>query len=110
MVGSSNAWNSWNLYSYDYIRYAKSRSHASDPKPSTHERLPSSSRKPTERTSAARSAQKDRIAPRFPAPGLTVTTRKIAARVSGIATGCGCAGEPSDAKAFVIGKVSIFEG
>src|SRR5207253_10515041 len=56
------------------------------PKPNTHERLPSSSRKPTERTRAARSAQKDRIAPRFPAPGLAVTTRKIAARVRGIAT------------------------
>jgi len=39
-----------------------------------------------------------------------VTTRKIAARVSGIATGCGNAGESSDEIGFVIGKVPILDG
>jgi len=60
--------------------------------------------------SAAKSAQKDRTLLRFSAPGITVTTRKIAARVSGIATGCGNADKPSDALGFVIGEVPIHEG
>jgi hypothetical protein len=38
-----------------------------------------------------------------------VKTRKIAARDRGVATGCDCAGEPSDAKGFVISKVPIHE-
>ncbi len=67
----------------------KSRSHASDPKPTTQERPPSRSRNSTARNSAARSPQNDRRVARLSKPGFTVATRKIAARVSGAATGCG---------------------
>ena len=66
----------------------KSLSHASDPKPMTQERPPSMSRNSTARTSAARSPQNDRMVARPSGPGLMVTTRKMAARVSGAATGC----------------------
>ena len=59
----------------------------------TQESRPSMSRNPTARTSAARSAQKERTVARFSVPGLTVMTRKIAARVSGAATGCATAGK-----------------
>src|SRR5438094_10455187 len=69
--------------------FPKSQSHVSEPNPTTQERVPSCSRNPTERTRADRSAQRDRIIPRLLVPGLIVTTRKIAARVSGVATGCG---------------------
>ena len=65
----------------------KSRSHASDPKPMTQERPPSRSRNSTARNSAERSPQKDRTVARLSGPGFIVTTRKIAARVSGAATG-----------------------
>ena len=67
----------------------KNRSHASDPNAMTHERSSSRSRNPTARTSAARSAQSERTAWRLSSPGFSATTRKIAARVSGAATGCG---------------------
>src|SRR5712692_9615474 len=85
----------------------KSRSHASDPKPATHERLPSSSRKPTERTREARFPQNDRITARLPAPGLTVTTRKIAARVSGVDTGWGTVRRASDGVGVVMVRASL---
>ena len=49
----------------------------------TQERSPSMSRNPTARSSAGRSPQNDRTAARFAPPELTVTTRKIAARVRG---------------------------
>src|SRR6266571_1276858 len=69
----------------------KRLSQASDPNAMTQERLPSSSRNPAERTRPLRSLQKCRIVDRFFTPGWTVTTRKIAARVNGEATGCGIA-------------------
>src|ERR1700730_5037123 len=65
-----------------------SRSHASDPIPITQERPASSSRNSTARINAGRSAQNDRTAARLSRPGFIVTTRKIAARVSGADTGC----------------------
>src|SRR6516162_2827236 len=52
------------------------------------ERAPSTSRKPTARRSAERSAQRERTGARFSSPGLIVSTRKIAARVSGVAMDC----------------------
>jgi hypothetical protein len=42
----------------------------------------------TARNSAARSPQNDRRVARLSKPGLSVATRRIAARVSGAATGC----------------------
>jgi hypothetical protein len=66
----------------------KRRSHASDPNPMTQESPPSRSRNSTARTSAARSPHNERRAARFSGPGLSVATRKIAARVSGAATAC----------------------
>ena len=51
----------------------------------------SRSRNSTARTNAARSARNDRTAARSCGPGLMVTMRKIAARVSGADTGCGTA-------------------
>ena len=71
----------------------KSRSHASDPNPMTQESPPSRSRNSTARTSAARSPQNERTVARFSGPGLSVATRKIAARVSGAATACASAGD-----------------
>ena len=58
----------------------------------TQERFPSISRKPTARSSAGRSPQNDRTAARLASPGLIVTTRKIAARVSDWTTACGAGG------------------
>src|SRR5207244_11002588 len=58
---------------------------------------------PTVRSSAARSPHSPRTAAPFSAPGLIVATRKIAALVSGAATGCGTA----DKSAAVIGSESI---
>ena len=52
-------------------------------------------------------AQKDRIAVRCPAPGLMVTTRKIAARVNGVATGCGIADGPPDALGVMGAEVRL---
>src|ERR1700733_6335261 len=55
----------------------------------THDSRPSRSRKPTARTSVPRSPHKVRTAASCSGPEFTVTTRKIAARVSVEATGCG---------------------
>ena len=65
---------------------ANSRSHASDPTPITQESSASMSRKPTARTSPARPPQMARALAQLASSGLTVTTRKIAARVSGRTT------------------------
>ena len=67
------------------------RSHASDPIPITQDRPASRSRNSTARIKAGRSAQNDRTAVRLSGPGFIVTTRKIAARVSGADTGCATA-------------------
>src|SRR5277367_300044 len=72
----------------------KSLSHASDPIPITQDRFPSISRKPTARNSTGRSPQNDRTASRLAPPGLTVATRKIAARVKVPTTACGTGGKP----------------
>src|SRR5579872_1293534 len=64
------------------------RSHASDPIPITHESPASISRNPTARRSAERSGQNPRITRRASGSELRVTTKKIAARASGAATGC----------------------
>src|SRR5580704_2806082 len=61
--------------------------------PLTQERLASISRKPTARSSAGRSPQNARTAARLASPGLTVATRKIAARVKGVTTACGAGGK-----------------
>src|SRR5580704_1253608 len=80
----------------------KSWSHASEPNPTTQERLASRSRNSTARTSAARSPQNERRAARFSEPGLSVATRKIAARVSGASTACARAGDlPATSYVFV---------
>src|SRR5262249_52997982 len=68
--------------------FPNSRSHASDPIPITQERPASRSRNSTARINPARSAQNDRTTARLSGPGFIVTTRKIAARVSGADTGC----------------------
>jgi hypothetical protein len=47
------------------------------------------SRKPTARNSAGKSQQNERTAAALAAPGLTVATRKIAARVKAETTACG---------------------
>ena len=44
---------------------------------------------------SGRSAQNERMMPRVPEPGFSVTTRKIAARVSGATTACGMLRAPS---------------
>src|SRR5580698_8630926 len=62
------------------------------------ERAPSRARKPTERRRAERSALRERTAARFSSPGLMVTTRKIAAGVSGEETSC----EMPDACALMV--------
>ena len=85
----------------------KRRSHASDPNPMTQESPPSRSRNSTARTSAARSPQNERRVARFSEPGLSVATRKIAARVSGAATACARAGDLPAASGVLIGSVSI---
>ena len=59
----------------------------------TQESPPSRSRNSTARTNAARSPQNERRVARFSGPGLSVATRKIAARVSGAATACARAGD-----------------
>src|SRR5580658_828919 len=86
----------------------KSRSHASDPKPTTQERSPSRSRNPTARNNAARSPQNDRRDARLSKPGFSVATRKIAARVSGAATGCARARKPRQASGALIGSPFIW--
>src|SRR5262245_51072693 len=83
------------------------RSHASDPMPMTQDRPGSMSRNSTARNSAERSPQNDRRIARLSAPGLTVTTRKIAARVSGADTGCGTTRKPPAAPGVANGSESI---
>src|SRR5580658_9397094 len=65
------------------------------------ETAPSRSRNPTARTTPERSAQKDRTAARFSSPGLMVTTRKIAERVSAEETSCETASSGADAGALM---------
>ena len=84
-----------------------SRSHAADPNAMTQDRFSSASRKPTARMSAARSAHSDLTAAQLSAPGLMVTTRKIAVRVSGALTGCGIGLELPAAPGVLIGSDSI---
>src|SRR5262245_55461504 len=74
----------------------KSLAQASEPNAMTHDRRPSRSRKPTARRRAARSPQTARTAARCSGPGFTVTTRKMAAGVSGATTGCGIAAGMGD--------------
>ena len=57
----------------------------------THDSCPSRSRKPTARRRAARSPHNARTAASFSRPEFTVTTRKMAARVSCATTGWGIA-------------------
>src|SRR5215468_11527779 len=61
----------------------------------------SMSRNPTARTSAERSAQKESALTRFSPPGLMVTTRKIAERVSGEETSCETGSSGADAGALM---------
>src|SRR5580658_160244 len=68
------------------------------------ESAPSRSRNPTERNSAARSPHNDRTAARLSGPGFRVTTRNIAARVSGADTGCARARKPSAALRALFGS------
>jgi len=68
----------------------------------TQESPPSRSRNSTARTSAARSPQNERSMARFSEPGLSVATRKIAARVSGAATACARAGNLTSASGVLI--------
>src|ERR1700757_604733 len=80
----------------------KRRFHAPDPNPMTQESPPSRSRNSTARTSAESSPQSERTVARFSEPGLSVATRKIAARVSGAATACARAGDlPATSCVFV---------
>src|SRR5262245_29668349 len=65
------------------------------------ERSSSAARKPTARRSAERSAQSERTGARFSSPGLIVTTRKIAARVSGEETVCETATAGADARGLM---------
>src|SRR5437660_1380005 len=74
--------------------WPNSLSHASDPIPSTQERFPSMSRKPTARNSPGRSPQNARTAARAVLPELMVTTRKIAARVKAPTTDWETGGAP----------------
>ena len=78
-----------------------------DPNAMTQDRFLSASRKPTARMSAARSAHSDRTALQLLGSGLIVTTKKIAARVSNEATGCGIGLEYPVAPGVVIGSDSI---
>src|ERR1700745_257543 len=61
----------------------------------------SMSRNPTARTSAERSGQKESTFARFSSPGLMVTTRKIAERVSGEETSCETAASGADGGALM---------
>src|SRR5262247_3422397 len=81
----------------------KNRSQTSDPNPMIQERFSVVSRNPIARNSAARSPHSDRTAATLSSPGLIVTTRKIAARLRGAATGCGIALELPAAPDVIIG-------
>jgi hypothetical protein len=61
-------------------------------------------RQPLSAVRPAKSPQNERRVARFSGPGLSVTTRKIAARVSGAATGCASAGTPTAASGALIGS------
>ena len=92
--GVATAWRgpatiSWNGCSSAGRGAPNRRSQTSEPNAMMQDRCSSGSRNPTERSRAARSPQSVRTAVSAAAPGATVTTRKIAARVSGAATGCG---------------------
>ncbi len=65
-----------------------SRSQTSEPNETMQDNRPSRSRNPTARSRLAMSAHSERTAVSASGPGLTVTTRKIAAGVSGAATSC----------------------
>ena len=73
----------------------------------TQESCPSKSRNSTARSSPERSAQKERRVARLSMPGLRVTTRKIAARVSEAATGCATAGKLATGWGALFGSGSI---
>ena len=68
-----------------------------------HDSPASMSRNPTARTSPERSAHSVRRVARFSVPGLMLTTRKIAARLSGANTACGTAAGLSGASCRIIG-------
>jgi hypothetical protein len=63
------------------------RSQAAEPMPVTQARPADGVRNPTDLSSAATSASRSRTI--ASPPGLMVTTRKIAAALSGVSTGCG---------------------
>src|ERR1700729_3836716 len=111
--GVETAWRSPARISRNGCSFAgrgapKRRSHAPDPNPMTQERPPSKSRNSTARNSAARSPQNERRVERFSMPGLSVATRKIAARVSGAATACARAGHlPGASGVLVVGSGCI---
>src|ERR1700746_674679 len=71
------------------------------------ERFSVVSRNPIARNTAARSPHSDRTAATLSSPGLIVTTRKIAVRVSGAATSCGFALEVPAAAGMLIGSDSL---
>src|SRR5277367_1981427 len=73
----------------------------------TQESPPSTSRKSTARKSPERSPQNARTVSRFSAPGLSVATRKMAARVSGAATDCARARTPGATADAVVELGSI---
>ena len=92
--GDDTAWRdpariSWNGCSSAGRGWPNRRSHASEPIPITQVRPASRLRNSTARNNAGRSAQNDRTVERWSGPGFIVTTRKIADRVRGAATGCG---------------------
>jgi hypothetical protein len=73
----------------------------------TQERFSAGSRNPIALTSPARFPHSDRTLVQLSMPGLIVTTRKIAALVSRVATGCGIGLELPAAPGVVIGSNSI---
>ena len=85
----------------------KRRSQTSDPKATMQDSRPLRSRNPTARKRFAMSVHKERTAVSASGPGLTVTTRKIAADVSGVATGCGNALACPARPGVVIQSVSV---
>jgi hypothetical protein len=72
----------------------------------TQERFSVGSRNPIALTSAARFPHSDRTFVQLSMPGLIVTTRKMAALVSRVATGCGIGRELPAAAGVVIGSDS----
>ena len=82
----------------------KRRSHASEPKPMTQE-SPLPGREIPRRAPARRGLRRsERRVARFSGPGLSVATRKIAARVSGAATACARAGDLPAASGVFVGS------